>query len=125
METGTILDALARQARCYLSMLEISRRERDLIESHFVPARWLELLRQKNAYMREAGRIEREIAPLKAVWRSRGAGAASAPESEVHRRLATLKALLSELIEADRENERLLALGGRQVAFSAAPGAIG
>jgi len=107
-EAMILLDAFTQQAECYASMLKISRRERHLIESRFTMSEWKGLLAQRCGIMAEINRIESHIAFLKDKWRTGRRKDSQPLESQVRIWLVRIERLVSDLIEADRENERRL-----------------
>ena len=122
-EIQVLLNAFAQQVNCYAAMLEISRQERDLIRAGFVASRWIGLLEKRQRLMEEVAGIEARIAPIKTKWHRACQQGQLPLEAEMRRWLDRIKKLLSELIQADEENQRLLGQHDRGPTLSLAGGA--
>jgi hypothetical protein len=102
-----LLELLGQEQACYTSLLDLSRRQRSVIEEHDVD-RLLVLLGQKQQILTRVAGIEEQLRPYKERWKSLHESLDADDRQVLDLALSTVGELLSELIELEKASEQLL-----------------
>ncbi len=105
-ETARCLrDLLEQQEACYREVLDLSRRQVELIQAKDTAA-LLEILSEKQARMQAMEEVTRQAGPLLAAWEDQRASVPEADRAaveEMHERVKTVLARVLELEETSRQ----------------------
>ena len=103
-----LLEMYAAESRLYREILELSRRQGELIGRGAGVSDLRSLLAEKRDRLDEIARLERRHADARSQWeaaRSAGLGAAAAG---LHVALREVGALIEQILELEERNDRLL-----------------
>lgn len=106
-ELHDLLESFGQEQACYTALLDLSRRQKEIIEGGDVD-QLLALLGQKQQVLERITGIEEQLAPYKRDWRHVQDSLDDDDRQVLDLALATVEELLSELIALERESEQLL-----------------
>lgn len=102
-----LLELFGREQACYTSLLDLSRRQKEVIE-HGEVDDLLQILGQKQKVLARVGEIENQLLPYKRNWPAVRAGLDGNDRQVLDLALSTVEELLAELIALERHSEDLL-----------------
>lgn len=103
-----LLEYFGQEQACYTSLLDLSRRQRDVIEGGDVDS-LLSLLARKQQVLLDVSRIEEKLQPYKRTWKQVRESIGASGRQKLDLALSTVEELLAELIALERESEQVLA----------------
>lgn len=106
-ELRELLEYFGREQACYTALLDLSRRQKRIIEEGEVDE-LLRLLGQKQNMLARVGEVETLLAPYKRNWRTLRQTLDDNDRQVLDLALATVEELLAELIALEKESEQLL-----------------
>lgn len=104
---ANLLECFGREQRCYTSLLDLSRRQRELIDAGDIDL-VLRVLGQKQLVLAEVADIERELEPWRRRWPRVRAELDDLSRQKLDAALHSVEELLAELIRSERESETAL-----------------
>ena len=107
-ELHDLLEYFGQEHACYTSLLDLSRRQRGLIEDGDID-RLMEVLGQKQRILTTVEGIEERLSPYKQEWTSLREGLDEDDRQVLDLALSTVEELLAELIDLEKKSEQLLA----------------
>ncbi|WP_419192506.1 flagellar export chaperone FlgN [Kolteria novifilia] len=102
-----MLEYFGQEQACYTSLLDLSRRQRSIIESGDVDA-LMNVLQEKQRVLNRVTSIEKKLRPYKENWPRLKQGFDENDRQVVSEALRTVEELLAELIASEKESEDLL-----------------
>lgn len=102
-----LLELFGREQACYTSLLDLSRRQKGVIE-HGAVDDLLQILGQKQKVLSRVGEIENQLLPYKRNWTAVRSGLDENDRQVLDLALSTVEELLAELIALEKESEALL-----------------
>lgn len=106
-ELRELLEYFGREQACYTALLDLSRRQKDVIENGDVDD-LLQILGQKQKVLSRVGEVENQLLPYKRNWGAVRAGLDENDRQVLDMALASVEELLAELIALEKESEQLL-----------------
>lgn len=106
-ELRDLLELFGREQACYTSLLDLSRRQKQIIETGDVDD-LLQVLGQKQKVLSRVGEVENLLLPYKRNWPAIRSSLDSNDRQVLDLALATVEELLAELIALEKESEQLL-----------------
>ncbi|MFO0946995.1 MAG: hypothetical protein U1D30_13795 [Planctomycetota bacterium] len=106
-ELRELLEYFGREQACYTSLLDLSRRQKQVISGGNVDD-LLKILGQKQQILSRVAEVENLLSPYKRNWRAVRMALDDNDRQVLDMALATVEELLAELIALERESEQLL-----------------
>ncbi len=107
MKTADFLQQLDAQETLYGQMLELGRNEQEILRDADPARNLLPVLERKRALLEHIAGIERDIAPLKASWKT-APGLDESSRTQINDRMRRIGHLLEELIDLETRSEKEL-----------------
>lgn len=107
IDVRELLELFGQEQACYTALTDLSRRQKDVIESGEIDI-LLEILAQKQDVLERVGAIERQLSPYKGQWPLLRTQFDENDRQVLDMALATVEELLAALIAMERESEQLL-----------------
>lgn len=106
-ELRELLEYFGREQACYTSLLDLSRRQKEVIAGGNVDD-LLKILGQKQQILSRVAEVENLLLPYKRNWRAVRLALDDNDRQILDMALATVEELLAELISLEKESEQLL-----------------
>lgn len=103
-----LLGLYAEQERLYAEILELSRRQRDLVRQGAPLGEVRAVLEQKKQRLETIGRLDLTEAGSKDQWREGRRGWSAVSRTRLHGALETVGRLIEDILACEQENDREL-----------------
>ena len=107
-ELHVLLEYFGREQACYTSLLDLSRKQQQLIENKEIDE-LLSVLAEKQKILLKLEKIEQRLLPYKQQWQTLREELDEDDRQVLDMALSTVEELLSELIDLEKKSEKLLA----------------
>lgn len=101
-----LLGMYGEQRRLYEQVLELSRRQRELVSAGAPLGEIRPLLERKKRYLENVRRLELTEHASKENWRSGRPGWSAAGRAQLHRTLVDLGQMIEDILACEEENDR-------------------
>jgi hypothetical protein len=106
-EFRDLLELFGQEKACYTSLLDLSRRQKSVIEAGEVEA-LLTIISQKQSVLYQVAGVEDRLIPYKRNWRAVRESIDEDDRQMLDMALSTVGELLAELIALEKESEEIL-----------------